>query len=190
GVLSYAGNFHGELQGFVAEWMKLLLAEVSALSAYRTIRLLTPELNEGLPPFLSPSPGIHSGWMLAQSLQADLLASLQSRLSPALVHKIPVSGFQEDFVSFSASSAAQVYEMIPLAETILAVELLCSVDGAEKRAPLKPGKGTSRLVHTLRQHIPPLQIESDLSVMAEKARQWIHSAHFLKELEPLFPSEQ
>ncbi|MHA2611231.1 MAG: HAL/PAL/TAL family ammonia-lyase [bacterium JZ-2024 1] len=190
GILSYGGNFHGELQGFVAEWMKLLLAEGAALSAYRTIRLLTPELNEGLPPFLSPSPGIHSGWMLAQSLQADLLATLQSQISPAMVHKIPVSGFQEDFVSFSATSAAQVYEMIPLAETILAVELLCAVEGAEKRAPLKTGRGTSFLVHTFRQAVPSLQKESDLSALVEKARQWIHSADFLKEWAEIDSSSQ
>ncbi len=190
GEIWYGGNFHGELQGFAGEWMKLALAELAALSSYRTIRLLAPELNEGLPPFLSPSSGYHTGWMMAQTLQAELLASVQSMLSPAMMHKISVSGFQEDFASFSATSAAQVYEMIPLVETIVAVEMLCSADAAEYRKPLHPGRGTSLLIEWVRERISPLKPDTDLSATVEIARQLVHSGKFLKKIQQIIPVPQ
>ncbi|HEX2084358.1 MAG TPA: aromatic amino acid lyase, partial [Solirubrobacteraceae bacterium] len=59
------GNFHGQPVSLPLDHLALALTELAAFSERRTYALLSPSY-AGLPPFLTPHPGLSSGLMIAQ----------------------------------------------------------------------------------------------------------------------------
>src|SRR5258706_5421216 len=64
-VLS-GGNFHGEPLALQLDYLAIALTALSGISERRIDRLVNPALNEELPPFLAPHPGLESRLMIAQ----------------------------------------------------------------------------------------------------------------------------
>ncbi|WP_203248005.1 histidine ammonia-lyase [Sporosarcina beigongshangi] len=134
------GNFHGQPIAFAMDFLKLGVAELANISERRIERLVNPQLNEGLPPFLSPEPGLQSGAMILQYSAASLVSENKTLAHPASVDSIPSSGNQEDHVSMGTIGARHVYAIIKNARHVLAIEALCaltgcSIRGAEQMAP-------------------------------------------------------
>jgi len=125
--------------------------------------LLDPSRSRGLPAFLATNPGVHSGYMIGQYVQAALVAENKVLAHPASVDTIPTSGNQEDHVSMGWGAGRKLTEVLSNARRVVAIELLCAVQGVEYRAPLRPGKGVSRVVEAIRRHVPPLQADRSLS---------------------------
>ena len=67
----------------------------------------------GLPAFLTPKPGLNSGFMIPQVTAAALVAENKQRAYPASVDSIPTSANQEDHVSMAAHAARR---LLPMAE--------------------------------------------------------------------------
>ena len=97
-VLS-AGNFHGQPLAFVLDFATIAVSELASISERRTNRILDPVRPRGLPAFLAASPGLNSGYMISQYVQAALVAENKILAHPASVDSIPTSGGQEDYVS-------------------------------------------------------------------------------------------
>lgn len=154
-VLS-AGNFHGQPLAFAADFLTIGVTELGSISERRTDRLLDPERSAGLAPFLSPRPGLHSGYMLAQYTAAALVAENRVLSHPASIESIPTSGSQEDHVSMGWGAARKLGEVLDNTALVLAVELMCAAQGIEGRAPLRPAAGTGRAVEIVRTMVPPL----------------------------------
>ena len=64
GEIVSGGNFHAEPVAFAADQIALVLSEIGAISERRIATLVDPALNFGLPPFLTPDPGLNSGFMV------------------------------------------------------------------------------------------------------------------------------
>src|SRR5205085_8703898 len=92
------GNFHAEPVAFAADMLALAVCEIGALAERRIAMLIDPALS-GLPAFLVPQPGLHSGYMLAQVTAAALVSENKQRAYPASVDSIPTSANQEDHVA-------------------------------------------------------------------------------------------
>ena len=73
-VIISGGNFHGQPIAFAMDFLKVAMAELANVSERRIERLVNPQLNEGLPPFLSPQPGLQSGAMILQYAAASLVS--------------------------------------------------------------------------------------------------------------------
>ncbi len=54
GTMLSGGNFHGQAVAMVLDFMAIALTNLATMSERRIDRLVNPDLNEGLPPFLSP----------------------------------------------------------------------------------------------------------------------------------------
>ncbi|HLJ72830.1 MAG TPA: histidine ammonia-lyase, partial [Roseiarcus sp.] len=65
------GNFHAEPVAFAADIVALGLCEIGSL-AERRIAMLVDSALSGLPAFLTPRPGLNSGFMIAQVAAAAL----------------------------------------------------------------------------------------------------------------------
>ncbi len=163
-VLS-GGNFHGEPLAFALDFAAIAVAELGAISERRTDRLLDPVRSQGLPAFLAARPGIESGYMIGQYLQAALVAENKILAHPASVDSIPTSGSQEDHVSMGWGAGIKLLTVLENVRTVLAVEILCGVQGLEYRAPLSPAPGTARVLELVRAHVPSL--DSDRAPSAE-----------------------
>jgi histidine ammonia-lyase len=129
----------------------------------RIDRLVHPDLNQGLPAFLSPDAGVNSGFMMAQVTAAALASECKVLSHPASVDTIPTDGSKEDVVPMAMGSAWKARRVLRNLENILAIELMCGAQGIDYRAPLKPGKGVRIAHERVRAIVPPLAGDRVLS---------------------------
>jgi histidine ammonia-lyase len=127
------GNFHGQPIAFAMDFLKIGVAELANISERRIERLVNPQLNEGLPPFLSPEPGLQSGAMILQYSAASLVSENKTLAHPASVDSIPSSGNQEDHVSMGTIGARHAQSIIKNTRNVLAIEALCALTGCTIR---------------------------------------------------------
>ncbi len=169
------GNFHGQPLAFAADFLTVAVTELGSISERRTDRLLDPERSGGLPPFLSPRPGLHSGYMLAQYTAAALVAENRVLSHPASVESIPTSGSQEDHVSMGWGAARKLGEVIDNTTHVLAVELVCAAEGVAARVPLRPAPATAAIVEAIRARVAPLTADRPIGIDLEAIAQLISS---------------
>jgi histidine ammonia-lyase len=136
GAILSGGNFHGEPVAFAADQIALALAEIGSLAERRIALLTDPGLSR-LPAFLTPEPGLNSGFMLPQIVSAALASENQHLAHPAAVDSRPTSANQEDHVSMATYAARRLHEMTENAAQIVAIELLAAGQGIELRRPLE-----------------------------------------------------
>jgi histidine ammonia-lyase len=153
GRVESCGNFHGAPLAYVCDFLSIAVADVGALAERRTDRLLDRTRSHGLPPFLAPDAGVHSGMMIAHYTQAAMVAENRRLAVPASVDTIPTSAMQEDHVSMGWGAARKLRRAVANLTRILAVELTCAARGLELRAPLEPAAGTGAALHLVRERV-------------------------------------
>lgn len=150
------GNFHAEPIAFAADIMALAICEIGSLSERRIAMLVDPALS-GLPAFLTPKPGLNSGFMIPQVTAAALVSENKQRAHPASVDSIPTSASQEDHVSMAAHGARRLSEMADNLKSILAIEWLAAAQGCDFHAPLTASPVLERARARLRKEVPMLE---------------------------------
>ncbi|MGH7319433.1 MAG: histidine ammonia-lyase [Candidatus Rokuibacteriota bacterium] len=159
GVVLSGGNFHGAPLALALDTLAIGLTQLAGIAERRIDRLVNPLTNEGLPPFLSPQGGLHSGYMIAQYTAAALAAECKVWSHPAGVDSIPTSGLQEDYNSMGAGAALKVRDVLTNVRQVLGIELLLAAQALDLRRPLVPGAGT-RVAHAaVRARIPHLDAD-------------------------------
>ncbi len=154
-VLS-GGNFHGAPIAYVLDYAAMALTDLMSISERRIDRLVNPDLNEGLPPFLSRHPGTGSGYMIAHVTAVALLNEAKILAHPACIDNLPTSGGKEDHVSMGMTSALKLRAIVELAGKVLAIELMAAAEGLEHRKPLRPGLGVLAAYEEVRGFVSPL----------------------------------
>jgi histidine ammonia-lyase len=134
-VAMSGGNFHAEPVAFAADMIALAICEIGSIAERRIAMLVDPALS-GVPAFLTPKPGLNSGFMIAQVTAAALVSENKQRAYPASVDSIPTSANQEDHVSMAAHAARRLLPMIENAMAVVAIELLAAAQGCDFHAPL------------------------------------------------------
>jgi histidine ammonia-lyase len=138
GDIISGGNFHGQPLAMAADQVAIALATLSGISE-RRIEQMTNPLTSMLPAFLTPDPGLNSGFMIAQVTAAALTSENRALATPHSVDSISTSGNQEDYVSMGMSGARRLERMLYNLRHILAIELLCACQGIDLLAPLQTG---------------------------------------------------
>jgi len=133
------GNFHGAPLAYAFDYAAIVLTDLAGITERRIDRLLNPDINEGLPAFLSPDPGLSSGFMIAQIVAAALINECQVLSHPSSTGSIPTDGGKEDHVSMGMTGALKLRQIVEHAERIVGIELMCAAQGLEFRRPLKAG---------------------------------------------------
>lgn len=131
-----AGNFHAQLVAQALDLLCMAVADLASISERRLERLLNPDLS-GLPAFLTPHPGLNSGYMILQVTVVDLLSELRVLAHPASVDSVPTSANQEDHVSMGMAAARKARRAVDALERVVAAELLAAAQGLEFRRPLR-----------------------------------------------------
>jgi histidine ammonia-lyase len=149
------GNFHAEPVAFAADMIALAICEIGSLAERRIAMLVDPALS-GLPAFLTPKPGLNSGFMIPQVTAAALVSENKQRAYPASVDSIPTSANQEDHVSMAAHGARRLAPMAENAMAVIAIEWLCATQGCDFHAPLQTSRALQQAVNLLRAHVPTL----------------------------------
>jgi histidine ammonia-lyase len=160
------GNFHGQPLSLPLDHLALALCELASFSERRIYALLSPSY-AGLPPFLTPRPGLSSGLMIAQYAAAALVNENQVLAHPAGAGSIPTSAGQEDFNSMGALAALKARTAIENAAQVIATELVCAVQGLEFHRPLRSTETLEAAAAKIRERVP--RVEEDRSLAAELA---------------------
>lgn len=150
------GNFHAEPVAFAADMLAMAVCEIGSISERRTAMLVDPALS-GLPAFLTPKPGLNSGFMIPQVTAAALVSENKQRAYPASVDSIPTSANQEDHVSMAAHGARRLLAMAENAANVVGIELLAAAQGCDFHAPLRSSAALEAARATLRAQVPTLQ---------------------------------
>ncbi len=174
------GNFHGQPIAFAMDFLKLGIAELANVSERRIERLVNPHLNEGLPPFLSPQPGLQSGAMIMQYAAASLVSENKTLAHPASVDSIPSSANQEDHVSMGTIGARHAYQIIQNARRVLAIEAICAAQGIEYRGAELISPALSEKWKEVRNIIPSIiedrPFHHDIETMQEFLKKELYEA--------------
>jgi histidine ammonia-lyase len=175
------GNFHGEPVALAMDYLAMALTELGSIAERRIYKLL--EGLEGLPPFLSEGHGLHSGYMLAQYTAAALVSENKTLSYPASVDSIPTSAGQEDHVSMGTISARQCEQVVGNLENVIAIELCEAAQALDFRAPLTYGKGTGVAHRLVRERLPHLREDRNLSEDIAAVRALVVSGDLVRAVE-------
>jgi len=173
GAIISGGNFHAEPVAFAADQVALATAELGAIAQRRIALLVDPALSFGLPPFLTPEPGLNSGFMIAEVTSAALMSENKQRAAPASVDSTPTSANQEDHVAMACHGARRLLDMTANLERIIAIEALTAAQGVELRAPLATSPRLARAVAAIRAAIPALTADRALAGDLERAAELV-----------------
>ncbi|MFG6594821.1 histidine ammonia-lyase [Sulfitobacter sp. 1A13368] len=167
------GNFHAEPVGFAADMIALALAEIGAIAQRRVALIVDPVLSFNLPPFLTPTPGLNSGYMIAEVTTAALMSENKHLANPCVTDSTPTSANQEDHVSMAAHGARRLGQMAENLNRILGVELLCAAQGIDFRAPLATSETLQRVVARVREEVATLEEDRYLAPDLERAARMV-----------------
>ena len=168
------GNFHAEPVAFAADMIAMALCEIGSISERRIAMLVDPALS-GLPAFLTPRPGLNSGFMIPQVTAAALVSENKQRAYPASVDSIPTSANQEDHVSMAAHGARRLLEMADNVSAVIGIELLAACQGIDFHAPLKSSDALEAAHEHLRAKVPTLEDDRHFHPDMEAATALIRS---------------
>jgi histidine ammonia-lyase len=138
GDIISGGNFHGQPLAMAADQAAIAIATLGGI-VERRVEQMTNPLTSLLPAFLTPEPGLNSGFMIAQVTAAALTSENKALATPHSVDSISTSGNQEDYVSMGMSGARRLERMLINLRHTIAIELLCACQGIDLLAPLHTG---------------------------------------------------
>jgi histidine ammonia-lyase len=157
GSILSGGNFHAEPVAFAADQCALAIAEIGSITERRIAITVDPAQSFGLPAFLSPDPGLNSGFMIAEVTSAALMSENKQKAMPCSIDSTPTSANQEDHVSMACHAARRLDSMNHNLASIIAIELLTSVQGIEFRAPVETSPVLIKVMHAVRNKVKRLE---------------------------------
>jgi histidine ammonia-lyase len=171
GTLRAGGNFHGQVIGMAADVLAIVMTNLAVMSERRIDRIVNPDANYGLRPFLARDPGLESGFMMVQVVAAALASECKALAHPASVDSIPTDGGKEDVVPMAMHAAVKLRRLVVNVRQVLAIELLCATQGVEDRAPLQCARPLQPVLAAVRAIVAPLtgdrMLNDDLARLAQ-----------------------
>ena len=171
GTMLSGGNFHGQAVAMALDVLGIAMTNLAVMSERRIDRLVNPTENEGLPPFLTATAGVSSGFMMAQVTAAAITSECKGLAHPASVDSIPTDGSKEDVVPMAMGAAIKLRRILHNVRHVLGVELMCGAQGIDYRRPLRAGTGVERAYAAVRARVPRLSedrvLGPDIETLAE-----------------------
>jgi histidine ammonia-lyase len=171
GAMLSGGNFHGQAVAMVLDFLAIAMTNLGTMSERRIDRLVHPDLNEGLPPFLARDAGVHSGFMMAQVSAAAIASECKLLSHPSSVDTIPTDGGKEDVVPMAMGAAWKLRRIVRNVQHILGIELMCAMQGIDYRRPLRSSGGVEHAHATVRALVPTLTddrvLAGDIAALAD-----------------------
>lgn len=172
------GNFHGAPLALAFDYAAMALADLMSITERRIDRLVNPDENEDLPPFLTSHPGAASGFMMLQIVAVSLLNEAKVLAHPASIDNVPTDGGKEDHVSMGMTSATKLRSIVENAELLAAIEFITAAEGLEYRLPLRPGRGVQQAYEIVRARVPRLTSDRAMSNEIESVATAIKDGEF------------
>ncbi len=180
------GNFHAEPVALAADALAVAIAEIGAI-AERRIAMLVDTVVSRLPPFLTPAPGLNSGFMIVHVTAAALASENKSLAHPASVDSLPTSANQEDHVSMATFAARRLQPMLSNTGHIVAIELLAAAQGIEFLRPLDSSPALERVLAVVRGLSPAMMEDRSLAPDITAVHQLVADGRIAQAIEAQIP---
>jgi histidine ammonia-lyase len=170
----YCGNFHAIYPARVSDRLASALTTLSSISERRINQAMKAPRGH-LPTFLVKDGGLRSGFMMAHVTAAALVSENKSWSFPASVDSIPTNVTQEDHVSMGPTAGMKALRVVENLRRVLAIELLAAAQAMSLQRPLKPGPRLAAVYERIREFVPPLEedrnLSDDIELIADKIHQ-------------------
>lgn len=168
------GNFHGQPLALVLDFLCISLSELASISERRTYLLISGQ--RGLPAFLTPQPGLNSGFMIPQYTAASIVSQNKQLCTPASADSIVSSNGQEDHVSMGANAATKCYTVLNNTEKVLAIELLNAAQALDLKRPLKSSDVIETFFNDFRKEVSFMQHDELVHNLMKESLNFINKA--------------
>ena len=147
----HTGNFFGAHIARAMDGLKLDIANLSNWMHSLMALLMDERFSHGLPPSLSPHPGLYQGFKGVQITHTSLVTAIRHWSAPSLIHTLPTEQFNQDIVSLGTHSAATAWDMTGLLRSVVAISLLSAAQAIGlRKGDARMGSGTNRIYRALR----------------------------------------
>ncbi|HEX5431872.1 MAG TPA: aromatic amino acid lyase, partial [Bryobacteraceae bacterium] len=165
GRVYHTGNFFGAHIARAMDGLKLDLTNLANWLHSLMALLMDERFSNGLPPSLSPSPGLYQGFKGAQITHTSIVTAIRHWSAPSLVHTLPTEQFNQDIVSLGTHSAMTAMDMIRLLRSVAAINLLASAQAIDLRKGAdRMGAGTKAIHRVIRGVSPFVEADRALDV--------------------------
>jgi histidine ammonia-lyase len=182
GVVIMGCNCDGAYGGTAADALCIAIANLAKISERRLDRLVNSHVSE-LPAFLSDNPGVNNGLMIPQYTASGLMGEIRLMAMPATVDNVPTCALQEDYVSMGYNAAHKAYLAAGLAKYILAVEIMNACQAQDLYSDQKPSAATKAVRDLVRQRVPFLDRDRNMSGDMEYIAQLIRGGEVVRVVE-------
>ena len=167
------------------DFLGIALSEVGSIAERRIFRMLTPELNAGLPAMLVRSSGLDSGLMMLQYTAAALVSDNKTLAHPDSVDSIPTCANQEDHVSMGPNAARHTLEILENVRHIIAIELMTAAQAIDLRpdGPERLGRGTAAAYDAVRETVSFLDSDRQTTEDIQELNALIMSGNVLESVD-------
>ena len=172
------GNFHPAGLAMAFDLVAIALAQATSLAASRVLKLMDPELS-GLPPQLTPEPGVSTGFGILQKTVTALNAETRFLAAPASLDYMAVASSIEDHATMATRCVAKAAEIVDNARYVLAIELLCAAQGIDLRVPAALGDGTRAAYECVRGVAPFIAQDQSIAPVLHALRTLVASGQLL-----------
>ena len=169
------GNFHAQPVALALDHLAIAVAEIGNISERRVYKLMSGQ--RGLPEYLTPLSGLHSGMMIAQYTAASMVSHNKQLCTPCSVDSIDSSNGQEDHVSMGANAGRKCHQIVENLYRILAIELMAACQALEFRRPMRSSTAVEKIVAEFREIVPVLQEDRQLSLDLEASVAFVKKWH-------------
>ncbi len=167
----HTGNFYG---GHIARAMDGLKLDLTNLAnwLHSVLALLMDErFSNGLPPSLSPHPGVYQGFKGMQIVHSSLVTAIRHWSAPSLVHTLPTEQFNQDIVSLGTHAALTAMDITRLLRDAVAITLLSTAQAVDLRqGGGRLGAGTRPIYRAIRSVSPFVEadraLDKDIAAVA------------------------
>jgi histidine ammonia-lyase len=170
------GNFHAQPLALPLDLLAIALSELGNISERRVFQLISGK--RGLPDFLTPNPGLHSGLMIPQYTAASIVSQNKQLCTPASVDSIVSCNGQEDHVSMAANAATKCYRVVQNVERLLAIEFMTATQALEFRRPAQSAPFIETVIAQYRAYVPVLHQDRILSVDMHETVDFLRKLNF------------
>ncbi|WP_405738153.1 aromatic amino acid lyase [Streptomyces sp. NBC_01525] len=179
GVALMGANCDSTYVGIQADSMVNAITVLAKVSERRTDRMVNSNFSE-LPAFLTPRPGLNSGYMIAQYTAAALTMELRGMAMPASADNVTTSANQEDTVSNAYLAALKAYRAARKLGYVVAIEVMCAVQALDLLAPLAPSPAAEALRARIRETVPTVYEDRVFHADMEHITHLVRSGELLR----------
>ena len=163
GRVYHTGNFYGGHVARALDSWKIDLATLANWLHSLMAMLVDDRFSNGLPPNLSPKPGVSSGFKGMQLCLTSLVCAMRHLASPSTIHSLPTEQYNQDMVSLGAHAALTAMDMTTIAQDAAAIVLITLCQAIDLRGGSeKLGTGNRAIFETVRAEVSFLENDRPL----------------------------